>query len=244
MRRIGYSTGALAFGDFKRGLEMLRGRDTDVVELSALREHELLPLVSAASQLDLKQFRYIAIHAPSFIEPSHESEAVGQLRHFGDRGWPVVLHPDAVCNWNLWEPFGRLLLVENMDRRKDIGRTADDLEKIFERVPDAGLCFDVGHARQCDTSMTEAYRILKRFRDRLRQIHLSEVTTRSVHERLSSSFIVAVREIAEFIPENVPVILETPVSEDQIDTEIERARTALSALTGNLGSLTPAPVWV
>ncbi len=243
MRRIGFSTGALALGDFRRGLDMLRGRDIHVVEISALREHELLPLVSAVNRLELKQFKHVAIHAPSYIERSREMEVVEQLRSLADRGWPIVLHPDAVYNWNLWKPFGRLLLVENMDRRKDIGRDAEGLEKIFERVPDAGFCFDIGHARQCDTSMTEAYLILKKLRSKLQQIHLSEVTTRSSHERLTSASIAAVREIAELIPESVPIILETPVTENQIETEIERARAALSAPTDSVVSLIPVPAW-
>ena len=228
MRRIGFSTGALALGDVDRGLEMLRGRRVEVVELSALRQPELQPLVSALGRLELGQFEYVAFHAPSCIERRKEAAVVERLRHVADRGWPIVLHPDAVTDWNLWEPFGSLLLVENMDRRKEIGRTVEDLEKVFERVPEAGFCLDVGHAQQCDSSMTEAYRMLKRFGSRLRQIHLSEVSTSSTHDRLSYVSILAVREVAHLIPEDIPVILETPVSANQIEDEIGRARSALS----------------
>ena len=41
MRTFGISTGALAYGDFRRALEMLRRYDTNAVELSALRQPEL-----------------------------------------------------------------------------------------------------------------------------------------------------------------------------------------------------------
>ena len=45
MRRVGFSTGALARGDFRRALQMLAGKNVSAVELSALRQDELMPLV-------------------------------------------------------------------------------------------------------------------------------------------------------------------------------------------------------
>ena len=59
MRRIGFSTGALAFGDFHAGLQILRANRVDTVELSALREIELIPLINALDSLDLSSFKYI-----------------------------------------------------------------------------------------------------------------------------------------------------------------------------------------
>jgi hypothetical protein len=35
------------------------------------------------------------------------------------------------------------------------------------------------------------------------------------------------RQVAEFIPEHVPLILETPVPEDRIESEMDRVREAL-----------------
>ena len=45
MRLIGFSTGALARNDFRRALQMLAERRVRAVELSALRQDELMPLV-------------------------------------------------------------------------------------------------------------------------------------------------------------------------------------------------------
>ena len=78
--------------------------------------------------------------------------------------------------------------------------------------------------------MTTAHFILKRFGFRLRQVHLSEVNTSSKHDRLSYGAIRAFQEVAILVPESVPVILETPVTEDRMDFEIERAREALSVV--------------
>ncbi len=114
-----------------------------------------------------------------------------------------------------------------MDKRKPIGRTAGELGRIFEQLPDATFCFDIGHARQCDPTMTEAYLILREFGSKLRQVHVSEVNTRSKHDLLSYASILAYREVAQMIPAKAPLILETPVAEDQIEAEIAKVRKAL-----------------
>jgi len=73
-----------------------------------------------------------------------------------------------------------------MDRRKPIGRTASELQELFNLLPEALLCFDIGHARQCDASMTEAFLILSRFAKKLVQVHISEVNSASQHDAISA----------------------------------------------------------
>jgi hypothetical protein len=227
MRRFGFSSGALANGDFRAGVAMLQNKAIHALELSALRQGELRPMLDGIDDLDLSQFKYIAVHAPSQVKADDEEEIVDLLAGICDRGWPVILHPDAVHNFALWRRLGRMLCVENMDKRKPIGRTASELEWVFEQLPKASFCFDIGHARQVDSTMTEAYFILKRFGRCLRQVHLSEVNTRSKHDALSYASILAFQEVAPLIPEAVPIILETPVPEDQIEVEVEQANNAL-----------------
>jgi hypothetical protein len=154
MRPIGFSTGALAFSDFRRGLEILRGKQTNTIELSALREAELAPLVGALDSLDLSPYTYVSVHAPSKYDQRNEGEIVGLLRKTASRGWPIVLHPDVIHDVPAWNSFGSLLLVENMDKRNNCGRTALELSDIFEKLPQAGLCFDIGHCRQVDPQTT------------------------------------------------------------------------------------------
>jgi len=64
MRRIGFSTGALARGDFRSGIALQESR-ADAIELSALREAELDPLIGAIPDLPLKRFTFVSFHAPS-----------------------------------------------------------------------------------------------------------------------------------------------------------------------------------
>ena len=231
MRPIGFSTGALAGADFPLALLKLQDESVDSVELSALRYPELSPLLHALSSLDLKKYHYISIHAPSSFTANQEAEIADLLRQFVPRDWPIVLHPDTIHDFALWRAFGSQLAIENMDRRKPIGRTADELRRVFASLPDASLCFDIGHARQCDTTMTEAYRILRAFSNRLQQLHVSEVNTASRHDPLSYAAMRAFAEVASLIPERVPIILESRVASDQIEQEIEKAQQALATQT-------------
>jgi len=225
-RPWGFSTGALALGDFRRGLEVIRRHGMQAVEISALRFPELPELLEAFHGLDLSAFRHVSIHYPSAYPPESEATMVESLR-LTTPGIPVVVHPDAIQDFSRWRVLGDSLWVENMDRRKPLGRTVRELEWVFERLPDARMCLDVAHARQVDTSLTEAFLILERFGERLGQVHLSEVSTSGRHGRLSRTAILAFRELAPLIPPEVPVILESPVSEAEIDDELARAEEAL-----------------
>ena len=229
MRTIGFSTGALAYADFRKALEMLRGKPVRAVELSALRECELEPMLQSLDSLDLSQFEYISLHAPSASSQEHEAEIVRLLLTVVNYGWPIILHPDACYDYELWKQFGAQICVENMDRRKSVGRTVAELQQVFSKLPEASFCFDFGHARQVDSTMAEADFLLKTFSNRLKQVHVSEVSTSSKHDTLSHASILAFREVAHLLRQDVPVILETPVTEDRIESEIQRAKEALPA---------------
>jgi sugar phosphate isomerase/epimerase len=229
MRPIGFSTGALAFGDFRRGLKIVRDHGLKVVELSALREPEVDPLMDALDSLDLSGFGYIAVHAPSAMARGQEQHVVDRLLAARDRGWPIILHPDAIHEPSRWTALGDCLCIENMDKRKSTGRSDHELRRWFDHYPHAGFCLDLGHARQCDATMTEAYFLLKRYGGRLRQIHISDVTAASRHDRLSWSSEKAFQQVARYIPEDVPVVIESVIDAAEVGREIERVKRALTA---------------
>jgi hypothetical protein len=226
VRPIGFSTGAVAYSDFQRALELLAVERVNCIELSALRLHEVGPLLNAIGTLDLHRYKYVSFHAPSRFSGEEEPPLVEQLKRV-PREWPIVLHPDVIHSSAIWRQFGPQLAIENMDRRKSWGRTLEELTKTFDELPDATMCFDIGHARQCDTSMTEAYRILKSFQHRLKQIHVSEVNTASRHDPVSYAAKIAFQEVAYLIPSNVPVIIESRVNQAEIGREICRVTEAL-----------------
>ena len=232
MTLIGFSTGALAFGDFRRALRMLREEGVEAVELSALRMSEWSPLVDALSTLDLSLFKYVSIHLPSQMHVDEERAVAESLRHVSHDEYPLTLHPDAISDFGLWRDLGNRLCIENMDGRKPVGRTEWELNRVFDQLPSARLCFDIGHARQVDPTMNVAYGILKCYRDRILHVHVSEVNSRSKHDILSYSTIQAFRDVAHMIP-RVPLILETPVSQRDMCQEMNKVRFALLPLTSN-----------
>lgn len=229
MRPIGFSSGALALGDFRRALAMLADAGLPVLELSALRVGELEPLVAALDELGVeRRFDYVSFHAPSRIALEEEATVVEHLRRVVDRGWPVIVHPGVMWTPALWRSFGAALCIENMDGRNTTGRTCPELGELFATYPAASFCLDLGHARQIDPSMVEAHRMLCQFGERLRQIHLSDVTVSCAHARISLPAKFAFQGVARLIPERTPIVLEAVLSSArEMEPEVRAAVEAL-----------------
>jgi hypothetical protein len=231
MRTIGFSTGALARDDFRQALRMLADKPVNAIELSALRQIELPPLVEQLQDLDLRRYVYIAFHAPSSIDALSEREVLRLLEHVAALEWPIVVHPDVMHTPSNWAHLGSLLCIENMDKRKAIGQTTSDLARIFDHLPDSSFCFDIGHARQVDPTMSTATAILQEFGTRLRQLHISEVNTQSKHDPLTFESILAFHRVSHLISPEIPIILESRVGEEGIEEEVSKAVKALSVDT-------------
>ncbi len=221
MRPIGFSTGALAKGDFVRGLDLQRPhKQIRAVELSALRDHELPVLARAAAALDLGRFEYVSFHAPSKLTSLDEGAVFGMLASLPSE-WPIVVHPEIIRTPSLWRSLGSRLCIENMDNRKTFGRTTAELRELFRQFPEATFCLDVGHARQIDPTMAVALLMLFEFGSRLRQLHVSEVGSRGEHLPLGTLSRWAYERVAPHVPEDCPLILESVIPEDAMDREIK-----------------------
>jgi len=155
------------------------------VELAALSEDELPALVDyLGSGVDLP-FRFVSVHAPSKHRRMSEAELVDALSALPCWIDAIVVHPDTIEDPALYRRLGSRLALENMDARKADGRTAEELAPYFETLPDAGLCFDVAHAWAIDPAMEEGERMLDRFADRLRHVHVSSLDARGHHVPLT-----------------------------------------------------------
>lgn len=227
MNRIGYSTGAIALGDFSKAIDLLAAHNFRAIELSALRIDEVEPLIESLPRLDLRHYTYISFHAPSAFAEHEEEYLVKLLSQLPDR-WPIILHPDAIHRFDRWAALARRLAIENMDQRKITGRSVKELQAIFKRLPNAGMCLDLGHARQVDSSMIEAYLLLKIFSSQIVQLHVSEVDTQSRHAVISRAAEMAFAQVSRFIPSSVAVIVESRVNEDEIDNEADKVQAMLS----------------
>jgi hypothetical protein len=245
MPPIGFSTGAIALGNFEAALNLLKQTSMTAVELSALRLQELPILLAALPLLDLDKFGYVALHAPSRFSPEEEP-SVAELLKAVPKQINIIIHPDTIHDSGKWSAFGTQLAIENMDRRKSFGRSAEELRHWFDLLPESRLCLDLAHAHQFDRTMTEAYRILRNYKDRICQVHISELDSAGHHFPLSFGSIKAFAEVASMIPETAAIIIESlnPHTIDQQDVliswaelEAHRALLALGRIgNGNLHS--------
>ena len=216
---IGFSTGAVAFGDFERALKLLEPTDATAVELSAMRSVELPDLLNALpSRLKMlnERYRYISFHAP--IDFNDERHTVLQLSLVAEMGINVVVHPDTLNDIKLWRALGSRLCIENMDTRKSTGRTVAELGHFFDVLPCSKLCFDIEHARDVDPTMTEATRILTMFGNRLVHVHLNG--RKSSGKRFNDFFPTGQAEAFGEALSKLPLIIESIVDESKIAATI------------------------
>jgi hypothetical protein len=207
---LGTSTGHVV--ELRGQWDLLVRRALDVstlaVELAALSEPEFLGLCdwleTAGRGLP---FRFLSIHAPTKLLASPEEEIVARLRALPPVVDAIVVHPDVLEDPARYAALGRTLVIENMDARKGIGRTAAELEPYFDALPDAGFCLDVPHAGTIDPTMGVAHELLDAFGERLRHLHVSSVDEDCHHIPLTA------RDEESFAPvlarcRDVPWILE------------------------------------
>jgi hypothetical protein len=149
---------------------------TFAVELSALSEDELPGLIAYLAAAPRLPFRYVSVHAPVKNRKLNDAASAQALRELPLWVRSIVTHPDTLAELAPYRELDTRLVVENMDDRKTTGRTADELEPVFDELPQAGFCLDVAHVHSIDPTMAAGHELLDRFRSRLRQVHLSSLT--------------------------------------------------------------------
>lgn len=217
---VGASTGWLAEAERAAGSEplpwpVLAGRaqrhGPDACELAALAEPELPALVDWLLQRPRLPFGFLSLHAPSKHRSMPEDELVALLGRVAPQLDAIVVHPDVIVDHSVWRRLGRTLVLENMDPRKHDAQTADALAPHFEQLPDAGLCFDVAHAHAIDPTLDEGHRILDRFGDRLRHLHVSALDDGNHHIALDAEQEARIEPLLNRC-RDVPWILEAPLT--------------------------------
>lgn len=217
---VGASTGWLSAEERERGAPappwpvlaaIAAEHGADAAEFAALAEPELGGLVAWLEQRPQLPFGFVSLHAPSKQRALPEEQLVALLERAAPLVDAIVLHPDVIADPAPWRRLGRTLVLENMDPRKHDGRTADQLAQWFAALPQAGLCFDVAHTRASDPSLDEGHRILDRFGDRLRHVHVSLLDAGHHHVPLDAA---GEQELAPLLRRcrDVPWILEAPLA--------------------------------
>jgi hypothetical protein len=58
----------------------------------------------------------------------------------GPKTFEMSFLVDVIADFSLRAPFGEWLCIENMDKRKPIGRTVAELDSIFQHLQQASFC--------------------------------------------------------------------------------------------------------
>lgn len=214
---------------------MLIGFSVDLKSLQSDGEHKILGEMLAAgcgaiqihahagdnpihlNALDLvKKFDYRTIHIPKFYSRKEAKRAVDSSKRLAKLidAQDLTMHPNGMDSFAwLTSEFDGNLNIENMDWRKDFGQTAEDLERVFAQLPDAGWTFDVNHVKTNDPSMKLADELYKNLSPHLRQYHLSGFGG----EDLPHTLLADTRQddiIAKVTDLSKPIILESLGPED------------------------------
>ena len=221
---IGFSTGALSKGDLELALESLAKYNFKAIELSALRENELSTFkeIIITNSDYLKKYRYVSFHVPSKLSELKEMDLVEFLSELLVKEWMFIVHPNIIKDYSLWNSLDKYVCIENMDKRSSFGTNFSDFKIIFSKLPKASLCFDLAHSYQVDPSLKDAEQILKTFKRRLKQVHISKLDEQSKHLPLTSGIMLKFRKIIKLIPHNVPIIIESPVDFDNVQQEFDK----------------------
>jgi len=207
----GVSTGFMRDlrGDWDGQIELASRVSTTAIELSALSEDEVEPLLDFLGRVPSLPFRFKSVHGPAKNRQLDEAALVELLLGFRGLCDGIVMHPDTMQDLASYRELGSDLIIENMDARKPSGGTVDDLNRVFATLPEARFCFDVAHAWSIDPEMELAERLLDAFGPRLSHVHVSSLDAGLHHVSLTPAdealFASTLRRCLD-----VPWILEAP----------------------------------
>ena len=158
----------------------------------------------------VRGFKYISIHSPVDIRYGNNPDTRSILRKIEElylklNAKLIVVHPDLVDDWEVFNDYKVNWAIENMDDRKEHFKDALDLKEFFISNPFWGLVLDVGHCNSNDKSMILAHDLITEFKDRIREIHLSGY--KIFHEPLNQTGQVEIINSCKQI--DVPIIIES-----------------------------------
>ena len=189
--------------------------DIDGVELTFAKKEELYSFkLSKDNKSWLKGLDYVSIHAPFKLirEAKNEEEIIKQLDIISKlydeiEAKNVIIHPLDLPEAEILKDYDFSILTENLPKRKNI--TISNLRKIFNKYPQIGLCLDVSHAYLW--SKHETSKLVKAFKNKIMEIHLSGTYRRKDHQSLrkvSKDFLFSIQLIKKL---NVPIVIEEDI---------------------------------
>lgn len=215
--RLGFSVGALHKTNIKpmsaEAFSLLRDLGCNIIELSIITTQRIASL-QKMTRADLAGFEYVSLHAPAgnFVYDNGPAAravlAVMSNAHRKIHFDAIVIHPDRVKDWTLFETTKLPWAFENMDDRKNYGKTVADMAEVFDRLP-ARLVLDTQHTYMNDRSMRLAAELQAAFGPKISHVHISGNRPESLHCPL---FETGQDEIIQaIVNKQLPIIIEGAV---------------------------------
>jgi len=221
MRIIGFTNGC--FHGKNRNifsvaaLNKLKLKGTNALELSfdpladQTKLRALLP--------ELKKFKYISLHMSSRYDYSGGKIMTKILKNtlafYQLCGAQlVVLHPDVVKNWQIFQKYPINWAVENMDSNKIDFQTVSSVGRLLAQWPKLKMVLDLNHCYENDPTLKLANDFIKRFKNKIKEIHLSgHQNSKKTHHGLlyqtkQKQIVLTCRKI------KVPIIIESYLEHD------------------------------
>lgn len=210
---LGFSTGCLYKTHdplSSETFDIFRKLGANAIEIM-VHDMDEAPRLLEIKQDDLRGFRWVSLHAPSFDR--FDTNSVIKFRQTLEifekfcqkvKVSSIVFHPDQIGEWAIFENYTFPVLIENMDWRKDVGKYVDSMKEIFEKA-DAPMVFNLNHCYTNDPTMHLAEEMIENFSERIFEIRLSGFE--KLHEPLFQTEQV---EILQAIPnKELPIIIES-----------------------------------
>jgi len=214
---LGFSTGCLyKIKKYHRVsneiVEEFKALGCNAIEFNCLSSENFQAIFDNISKDDLVGFEYVSVHAPSFGKLTGDesrnaldlAQKVYEKLNFNH----LVIHPNEINDWNIFQKYLFPISIENMDSRKDVGRTVESMKKIFG-IYDGAMTLDLNHCFMNDQSMKLANDMNSEFGKRIEEVHLSgcdEYKQPSYHDPIYKT---KQRVILDAIPDkDIPIIIE------------------------------------
>ena len=162
----------------------------------------------------MRKFKYISLHSPFNLvkKAKDRKEVIGQLdilaklyTEIGAKN--IIIHPDNLPPPEILYKYNFKVSTENLKKKHGFG--ALKLKKILRKYPEIGLCLDTAHAYSW--SDYETRELIRSFKNRVTQVHLSACAAGKDHQslkRASQNFLFSIAPIKK---SSFPIIIEEDI---------------------------------
>jgi hypothetical protein len=213
---IGFASGCFTATDYDLALSINDAHGGTAFELGCYQTAWLSQAESWARRTPPGRIPLMSVHTPRFTaqQESRVADVLGPL------DVPMIVHADRVRNPARWRLFGPRTVIENIADPAKFGSSAENLDTVFARLPEASFCLDVSHAFGAGGPAL-VRELAWRYRDRLTQLHVGCVGVPVWPDDRLPEDAALVRLAWDTADKEVPVIVERPFPEVRVSARCD-----------------------